>query len=443
MTRDTNGNINLRRRAEELHGANKSGESAPRSEQENLALLHELEVYQIELEIQNSELSQSRNALEAVLDKYSDIYDVAPVGYCTLDCAGTIHAANLTAASMFGLERSRVVGRRFGQFVADEARLSFIAFLERVFTGQGKESIEMTLLKGGGQLLIVQIDAISIASGRECQAVLVDITRRRQAEELLNEKRLKLEELNRTLEVRIDLAVNDLRKKDSMIFHQDRLAVMGEMIGNIAHQWRQPLNTLGLFTQRIGAFYGTPSFNKEFLDTSIAKSMEIIQYMSRTIDDFRSFFSTEREKSDFRVDEAVNKALSLVEANFKEHRIHVERIGDEPVVLYGFPNEYAQVLLNILINAKDALDKQDVKDPRVTVAIGSENGISVVTITDNAGGIPADIIDKVFDPYFSTKGPQQGSGVGLFMSKNIIETSMGGRLSVRNTDVGAEFRIEV
>jgi len=215
------------------------------------------------------------------------------------------------------------------------------------------------------------------------------------------------------------------------------------MIGNIAHQWRQPLNTLGLITQRLGFFYGSPSFNKELLDTSVTKSMEIINYMSRTIDDFRNFFSNEREKSAFRVNEAVKKALSLVEANFKDSGITITNNESDEISIYGYPNEYAQVLLNIFINAKDAIIEREIEFPCLTVTTCKENCRSVVTISDNAGGIPEDIIEKIFDPYFTTKGPQQGTGVGLFMSKTIIEKNMGGRLSVRNTTSGAEFRIEV
>jgi PAS domain S-box-containing protein len=261
---------------------------------------------------------------------------------------------------------------------------------------------------------------------------------------------LAREELRRTTEETLNKetlerlrVVEELRKQELLLIQQSRQAAMGEMIGNIAHQWRQPLNTLGLFTQRVGFFYGTPSFNKEFLDTSVAKSMEIIQYMSKTIDDFRNFFSTDREKSEFDADNAVCKALSLVEASYKEHHITIDRKSQEGVTIYGYPNEYAQVLLNILINAKDVFIERNVKSPRIAISTNFENGISSVTIADNAGGVPDDIIDKIFAPYFTTKGPQQGTGVGLFMSKTIIETNMGGKLSVRNTAEGAEFRVEV
>jgi len=251
-----------------------------------------------------------------------------------------------------------------------------------------------------------------------------------------------LKQLQNVIEERL-LAVEALRKQEHILIQQNRHAAMGEMIGNIAHQWRQPLNTLGLLTQRLGFFYDSPSFNKEFLDSSIAKSMEIIQYMSRTIDDFRDFFSTEREKSVFNVDEAISRALSLVEASFKDRNIHIEREIEQQLEIFGFPNEYSQVLLNILINAKDAFIENSIEIPRIVIRACNERGAVVVTLSDNAGGIPEEIIDRIFDPYFTTKGPQQGTGVGLFMSKVIIENKMGGQLSVQNTEDGAAFRIKV
>jgi C4-dicarboxylate-specific signal transduction histidine kinase len=276
--------------------------------------------------------------------------------------------------------------------------------------------------------LLVQIGAdLSFALDNQAREL-----RRQQAEQALRDETLQRLE-----------AVEALRRQEHILIQQNRQAAMGEMIGNIAHQWRQPLNTLGLFTQRLGFFYGSPSFNQEFLNTSVAKSMEIIQYMSRTIDDFRNFFSVEREKSEFTINEAVSRALTLVEAGFKECSIKIEKEENEDVIIRGFPNEFAQVLLNIFVNAKDAITERNIESPRLKITIGTENGASEVIIADNAGGIPVDIIDKIFDPYFTTKGPQQGTGIGLFMSKNIIEKNMGGRITVRNTDVGAEFRIEV
>ncbi|MDD2541971.1 MAG: MASE3 domain-containing protein, partial [Desulfuromonadaceae bacterium] len=240
-----------------------------------------------------------------------------------------------------------------------------------------------------------------------------------QNEELQNSYAL----LKVETEVRIQ-ALETLRENEQLLLQQSRQAAMGEMIGNIAHQWRQPLNSLGLFTQSIGFFYGTPSFNKEFVDTSIAKSMGIIKHMSKTIDDFRDYFKPEKEKVDFCMTEAVENTLSLLDGSLQSSKIRIEIIEHDRPVINGYQNEFAQVLINILNNARDALIDGEIADPRVTITISNENGSAVLIIADNAGGIPEEIIYKVFDPYFTTKGPQLGTGIGLFMSKAIGEKKM-------------------
>jgi len=433
----------LRLHAEERLCEKTTGLKPPRINQETRKLVHELEVHKIELEMQNSELLRARDEVDTALELYADLYNFAPIGYLTLNRTGDINAVNLAGAKLLDTVSAGLIGRRFMLYISLNDRPLFADFLEKVFASQGKESSELTLTRKDNHLCIVQIDAVASASGKECRLALIDITGRRRAEDTLAAQRLELEDINRTLELRIAKAVEEVRLKDQLLILQDRHATMGEMIGNIAHQWRQPLNTLGLFTQRLGFFYGSPRFNKEFLDTSIAKSMEIIQYMSRTIDDFRYFFSTEREKSEFSINEAFKMALSLVEASFKERGINIDREESGEVVVYGYSNEYAQVLLNILINARDAMNERTSESPCLKIYIGTEHGVSVLTISDNGGGIAENIIGKIFDPYFTTKGPQMGTGIGLFMSKTIIENNMGGRLTVRNTEVGAEFRIEV
>jgi PAS domain S-box-containing protein len=234
-----------------------------------------------------------------------------------------------------------------------------------------------------------------------------------------------------------------LREKERMLIQQSRLAAMGEMIGNIAHQWRQPLNVLGINIQQLLLFYDDGQFNRESLTHCVDSSMKLIQHMSRTIDDFRNYFRPDKEKAEFRLSEAIAGTLALMEGSFGHHRIATEVICQDDPAVIGYRNEFAQVILNILSNAGDIFRERRIEDPKVTITIGYEGGRAVVAIADNAGGIPVEIIDKVFDPYFTTKGPQSGTGLGLFMSKTIIEKNMNGSLTVRNSGDGAEFRIEV
>jgi len=146
-------------------------------------LLHELQVHQIELEMQNAELRQARDEVESALEKFTDIYEFAPVGYFTLDREGTVHSANLTGSRLLGVDRTLLIGRRFGQFVDADDRPAFTAFFDMVFTGRGKEACEVALTTEGKSRLFAHIEAVAFEAGQECRVTVIDITPRKQAEE--------------------------------------------------------------------------------------------------------------------------------------------------------------------------------------------------------------------------------------------------------------------
>jgi len=227
------------------------------------------------------------------------------------------------------------------------------------------------------------------------------------------------------------------------MLRQSKHASMGEMIGNIAHEWRQPLNLISILIQNLEESYKCGNFTREFLDETIHQVVDVIQYMSHTIDDFSNFFSPEKTKSLFSVKDSVNKALSFMKPELKRSKIRFEVDIPDDFLIIGYPNEYAHVLLNIIKNANDVFLERKISDPKITITGFSEAGVGVVTITDNAGGISEDVIGKIFDPYFTTKSKESGIGIGLYMSKIIVETNMHGKLSVRNVGSGAEFRIEI
>jgi len=275
-------------------------------------------------------------------------------------------------------------------------------------------------------------------------------------QELLGAKQL-LSNLNRELEQRVQertaeltretaerlQAMEELRKKDKILMQQSRQAAMGEMIGNIAHQWRQPLNAVGLLVQDLTLSYEYGNFSKAYLDSSSKKIMQLVRHMSQTIDDFRNFFTPDKEKSEFDPGQVVERTLALIEGAMNSKGIRMEMSAQHAPAITGHPNEFSQVLLNIINNAMDALAETGGSDPYVGVSVGTESGKVVVTIVDNGGGIPEEIIPRIFEPYFTTKEQGKGTGIGLFMAKNIVEKSMNGRLTVRNCGAGAEFRIEV
>jgi signal transduction histidine kinase len=242
---------------------------------------------------------------------------------------------------------------------------------------------------------------------------------------------------------RLQKEIKSRTEKEQLLMNQSKLAAMGEMIGNIAHQWRQPLNAVGIIIQDFKDAYEFGELNKEYIDNNVKQGMRIIQHMSKTIDDFRNFFRPDKEKQEFSIKEAVDKTISLVEAGFKSSDIRLDPDIKEDAVIYGFQNEYSQVLMNILNNAKDALLDNEIKEPFVKISLLKEDNKTALTVSDNAGGIPEEIIGRIFEPYFSTKEEGKGTGIGLYMSRIIIESHMSGRLTVRNINGGAEFRIEV
>ena len=240
------------------------------------------------------------------------------------------------------------------------------------------------------------------------------------------------------------LAMEELREKELLLIQQSRLAAMGEMISNIAHQWRQPLNSIALIIQELPVMYRKGEFSEEYLKAMVDRAKNHVFNMSQTIEDFKNFFQPNKERVKFKARDMVDKALALVKDSFDTMHIKIviDEMGDP--VIDGYPNEFSQTLLNIFLNSRDAFLQRDEDKPRIIkVRIFSQNDKTVVAITDNAGGIPEVIIGKIFDPYFTTKGPEKGTGIGLFMTKTIIEKHMNGKISAQNRDDGTEVRIEV
>jgi signal transduction histidine kinase len=311
---------------------------------------------------------------------------------------------------------------------------------------QAIQSLVEPALSLGRAEMVVGVGSYSVKETREVAAALVqafDLLQARAAERDQAETELlrTVEELEREARERLS-ALEKLSEKDQLLLHQGRQAAMGEMIGNIAHQWRQPLSALGLLLQQMPLNFQRGSFDKKYLDDCVKKSMGMIHHMSSTIDDFRNFFKTDKKKVKFRVHAEVKRTLMLLEGCLAKQPIRIDVEASNDPFIYGYPNEFSQVLLNILTNAKDEFAKKSIPNPRVWIRLSGENERALVTIADNAGGIPEEIMDKIFDPYFTTKEPQSGTGVGLFMSRTIIEKNMGGSLSVRNNGQGAEFSIE-
>jgi len=270
-------------------------------------------------------------------------------------------------------------------------------------------------------------------------------------EESFNDMAIKIEnllkeekELNETLEEKVKEEIKKQREQEQILIQQSRLASMGEMIGNIAHQWRQPLNALSLVIQNIKFSYETDELDEEFLDKSVKKANLLTTNMSRTIDDFRSFFKPNKTKEKFLLNDSIEKALELIEPTFEHHEINLVKPESKSMTyIDGYKNEFSQALLNILNNSKDALLENKIKNAQIEINFYEENNFAIIEIKDNGLGIEESILNKIFDPYFTTKEEGKGTGIGLYMSKTIVESNMDGKLSVENINDGVMFKIKV
>ena len=246
-----------------------------------------------------------------------------------------------------------------------------------------------------------------------------------------------LNEANKGLESAVRRKTAENLKQQRLIQEQSKLAAMGEMIGAIAHQWRQPLNALGLSIQNLEYDFSDGNVDKAFIKRYVNKNKETIGFMSRTIDDFRNFFRIDKAKEKFWVRKAIEETIAIQEAALKNTNI-IHEISGGDFEIYGFRSEFQQVILNLISNAIYELKNTEGKQRKIEIVLDAQT----ISIVDNAKGVSEEILDRIFEPYFTTKEQGEGTGIGLYMSKIIIEENMGGRLSVINQkEGGASFMI--
>lgn len=260
-------------------------------------------------------------------------------------------------------------------------------------------------------------------------------------ESKVQEKTKELQELNNSLQETIKKEVLESRKKDQIMYQQARLASMGEMIGNIAHQWRQPLNALILLIQAFKVKAHNGKLTQEFIKAQVDEGLRIAKRMSQTIEDFRNFFNSSSIEEVFNLRENIEDSISLVDAFLKQDEIEISIQCVDNIELVGYKSAFSQVLLNLIKNAQDVLKERTVIPAKIRISVSAKQDFVEILFMDNGGGIKLDDIQKVFEPYFTTKHKSVGTGIGLYMSKQIIEKQMQGSIEVRNVCYDNAFNI--
>lgn len=240
------------------------------------------------------------------------------------------------------------------------------------------------------------------------------------------------------------LDLSELKKNEKLLLEQSKLAAMGEMISVIAHQWRQPLSAIGSIITRLKLKYNLKNIDLDTYDEKLTQINNYIQYMSSTIDSFRDFLTKDSKKDLLKIDKLVNETFILVKDSFDQEKINVNiNLLTSLSSIYLHKNDFIQVILNLLNNAKDALILNDIKNPQITINISEIESFQIIEIQDNAKGIDLNIINNIFNPYFSTKEKKNGTGLGLYICKMIVEKYLNGEISVKNAKEGALFTIKI
>lgn len=263
-----------------------------------------------------------------------------------------------------------------------------------------------------------------------------------QLNETLENKVRQLDEFNHSLNIKVKEEMDKQREKENLLIQQSKLAALGEMIGNIAHQWRQPISAVSAILMNIKWSAIAQGVDAKFLDERMVEANEQLKYMSQTIEDFRSFFKPDKEKENFDVTVESHKAYNIMKATLDAHNINLQFFSKINMIGYGYPNEFSQVVLNIISNSKDVLLERKIGNPRIEIHVSKDDKQINLSIRDNGGGIREEYIDRVFEPYFTTK-ESHGTGIGLYISKEIIHKHMKGTLSVKNGSSGAIFSITI
>lgn len=374
----------------------------------------------------------------SLLHLKASAFDVSSIGMCITDEKGTYISVNEKYATLFGYTVHELIGLTYERVVRKSEFTKAHKIYEEAMKTPGFESMAIgTRVKKNGQAVHVASEHRTFEEDGKLY-MLTTVTDMTKQKEL--EKKHKLQE--------------------QMLIQQSKMAAMGEMISAIAHQWRQPLNALAITIQdvKMAKHYG--EMTDEYINDMVSGAMSQIKFMSKTIDDFRNFFKPNKHKENFTLTNAALDVVSLVSSQMKHLGISVEvysplEIEDEDpgeIFVHGYKNELKQVILNLLSNAKDAiLEKREkgeldfVGEINVEVGLKKEKGkrYAFLRVVDNGGGMGDDTINRVFEPYFTTKDQGKGTGIGLYMTKMIIEQNMHGTITALNSkNGGAAFEIK-
>ncbi|MEV9642556.1 PAS domain-containing sensor histidine kinase [Aliarcobacter butzleri] len=380
--------------------------------------------------------------------KFRTLFDIAPVFLNSFDKNGKIILWNKECEKAFGWTFDEIKNKKnsLSLFYDDPKVCEDVM---KSFENISNSFEEWHPKTKNGETLVVKWANIKLPNG-ETINIGLDITQQRNYEISIREKalelkvaKLQLENLNSSLEKRIEDEIKKNTKQQHMIMQQNKLAQMGEMIENIAHQWRQPLAQINSSIILIDAILEKHNFKDTLVENKLTEIESLTSYMSKTISDFKNFFNPNKKKTIFKVENAIQKASDVLKGLINSHHIQIEINIEKDLKINSYLGELQQVILIIINNSIDAFIHMNIHFPKILINAYTDNESLVIHIEDNALGINSDLLDKIFEPYFTTKHKAQGTGLGLYIAKMVVENSLLGFLSIENKQNGACFTIKI
>ena len=311
-----------------------------------------------------------------------------------------------------------------------------------VTSDTSSETIIEALRLGGADFIAKPFTQEELLSrmGRVCR--LLQLEREQEnSKKLLMEQQAQLKKLNAELQERVEKEVESNREKDRMMYNQAKSAQMGEMLNMIAHQWRQPLNAISASAISIAMKQELGEITEEEVLEHANFVQELTQKMSKTVNDFMNFFKPAQEKMTFVFSALVNDIDSLMGAQLKNRGIELVVHAEEDYSINTYEKELAHILINLIANARDAYQEHPAEKREIEIGVNQDEQNVYIDVLDHAGGIPEAVIDKIFNPYFTTKEQGKGTGIGLYMSRRMVDEILGGTITVENHKDGARFSI--
>jgi PAS domain S-box-containing protein len=381
--------------------------------------------------------------------KLKEIMEQAPYGFIIFDQAGQIIKVNNFSCELLEFSRNELLNSNENVLLKNTTTYDFNE-IKNIILESKEITIEDFITKKDGSKLPVEITAGKFISDQQINILFMfqDITERLENQKVMAMRQREVEELNRILTDRINEEIGKNLQQEQMLIQQSKMATLGDMLGNISHQWRQPLNNLALTIQDLEEAFLFDDLDEVYIKEFITNSMKYIKFMSKTIDDFRDFFRPTKQKKYFFIENAIKDMMFLLAPELKNKNVKLELQNRKNFEILGYENEFKQVVLNLVNNSKDAIfEKKELNSGLIKIEVFQETKkiknqeYIKILVSDNGGGIPENSIKKIFEPYFTTKGDKKGTGIGLYMSKTIIEKNMNGKLSVFNDSNGAVFEI--